>query len=117
MSIKAHLETAVKALEAEREREVAIIKDKTTREKIVPYNQELDVARDKAIAEKQSALNATILAHQEQFAKDKKEIIDAAEKKKQENATAVITTEAYTVTCEYDKAIAKLKEQIEELKQ
>jgi hypothetical protein len=117
MSIKTHLETAVKALEAEREREVAVIKDKATREKIVPFNRDLDIARDNAIAEKQTALNATILAHQEQFAKEKKEIIDAAEKKKVDNATAVITAEAYTVTVQYDKAIAKLKEQIEGLKE
>jgi hypothetical protein len=108
------LEQAIKNLEAEREREVAIIKEKATREKIVPFNQEMDIARDKAIAEKQQALNATIVAHQEQFAKEKQEIVAAAEKKKQENANSVITTEAYTVTVKYDKAISKLKEQISE---
>ena len=116
MSIRTHLETAVKALEAEREREVAVIKDKVTREKIVPFNRDLDVSRDKAIAEKQATLNATITAHQEQFAKERQQIIEAAEKKKAENATAVVTAEAYTVTVEYDKAIAKLKEQLEGLK-
>ena len=114
MSIKAHLEQAIKNLEAEREKEVAIIKEKATREKIVPYNQEMDIARDKAISEKQQALNATIVAHQEQFAKEKQEIIQAAEKKKQENANSVLTTETYTVTVKYDKAISKLKEQISE---
>jgi hypothetical protein len=116
MSIKAHLEQAVKALEAERDKEVTIIKEKVTREKIIPFNQEMDIARDKAIAEKQKALNERIVAHQEQFAKDKKAIIDAGEKKKAENATAVITTESYSVTVKYDKAIAKLNQQIEELK-
>jgi hypothetical protein len=114
MSIKVHLEQAIKNLEAEREREVAVIKEKATREKIVPFNQEMDMARDKAIAEKQQALNATIVAHQENFTKEKAEIFAAAEKKKNENATSVITTETYTVTVKYDKAIAKLKEQIEE---
>ena len=116
MSIKAHLEQTIKALEVEREKEVAIIRERVIREAINPFNQEMDIARDKAIAEKQQQLNATIVAHQEKFAKEKQEIFEAAEKKKAENATAVITTEAYTVTVKYDKAISKLKEQIEELK-
>lgn len=116
MSVKAHLEQTIKALEQEREREVANIKDKVMREKIVPFNQEMDSARDKAIAEKQQALNATILACKDNFEKEKKEIIEAGEKKKEKNANAVITTEAYAVTVTYDKAIAKLKEQIAELK-
>lgn len=115
MAIKQHLEQAIKALEAEREREVALVKEKATREKIVPYNQEMDIARDKAIAEKQQKLNETIASFQKKFTEEKQEIIDAGEKKKAENATAVITTETYTVTVAYDKAIAKLKEQIEEL--
>lgn len=116
MSIKANLEQVIKALEAERAREVAIVKERVTREKIVPYNQEIDVARDKAIAEKQQLLNASIVALQETFAKEKTEIMEAAEKKKAENATSVITTEAYTVTLAYDKAITRLNEQISELK-
>ena len=117
MSIKAHLETAVKALEAEREREVAIVKERVTREKILPFNQEMDLARDKAIAEKQQELTKSITAYQEKFAKEREEIIAAGEKKKAENANAVITTEAYTVTVNYDKAISQLKEQIAGLKE
>lgn len=117
MSIKAHLEQAVKNLEAEKERVALAKKEEVTRDKIVPFNQEMDIARDKAISEKQSALNATIVAHQEQFAKEKKEIYDAAEKKKADNANTVIATETYTVTVEYDKAISKLKQQIQEIKE
>lgn len=116
MAIKAHLEQAVRSLEAEKQTVANTVKERVTREKIVPYNQEIDMARDKAIAEKQASLNATIVAHQEQFAKEKKEIFEAAENKKAENATAVITTETYTATVEYDKAIAKLNEQIADLK-
>lgn len=117
MSIKVHLEQAVKSLEAEKQTVVNAVKEKVTREKILPYNQEIDVARDKAIAEKQANLNATIVAHQERFAKEKQEIITAAENKKAENANAVITTETYTATVEYDKAISKLNEQISALKE
>lgn len=117
MSVKAHLEQAVKNLEAEREREVAIIKERVTRETIIPYNQEMDVARDKAVAELKTKLDATIISQQEQFAKEKKAIFDANERKKESNANSVITTEAYTVTVKYDKAIAKLNEQIADLKE
>lgn len=117
MSIKIHLEQAIKSLETEREREVAIIKERVTREKIVPFNKEMDIARDKAIAEKQQALNATIVSLQEQFAKEKQEIIDAAEKKKADNATSVIATETYSVTVKYDKAMTALQNQIEKLEE
>jgi hypothetical protein len=117
MSIKTHLEQTIKNLEAEREREVAVIKEKVTREIIVPFNKEMDTARDAAIAEKQKQLNEAIVAHQENFAREKQEIIAACEKKKTDNATSVITTEAYTVTLAYDKAISKLKEQIKDLKE
>ncbi len=116
MSIKAHFEQLIKTLEAEKEREVAVIKDKVTREKLVPFNQEMDIARDKAIAEKQQELNSNIVAHQERFAKEKQEIINAAEKKKAENAASVLATETYVVTGIYDKEIAHLKERIAELK-
>jgi hypothetical protein len=117
MSVKSHLEQAVKALEAEREREVEAIKQRVTREILVPYNKEMDEARDKAIAELQANLNSAIVAHQAQFTKDKQAIIDANEKKKDANATTVITSESYTVTVKYDKVISKLKEQIKDLKE
>ena len=117
MPIYTHLEQAIKNLEIERERETVAIKERVMRERIAPFNQEMDAARDKAISEKQQELNAKIVALQDQFVKDKQKIIDAAENKKEQNATSVITTETYTVTVAYDKAISKLKEQIEELKQ
>ena len=116
MSIKMHLEQAVKSLEAEREKEVSIIKDRATREKIVPYNQEADKLRDLAVAELQQNLNDDIAARQSRFAEEKKAIFDENEKRKESNANAVLATETYSVTVKYDKAIAKLHEQIEDLK-
>ncbi len=117
MSIKAHLEQAVRSLEAEKQTVANATKEKVMREKIIPYNQEIDRARDSAIAEKQQALAATIAAHQETFAQEKKEMFAAAEKKKSENADAVLTAETYAVTVEYDKAIAKINDQIADLKE
>ena len=113
MSVKAIYEQAIRSLEAERQAVANAKKEQVTREKIVPFNQEIDRAREQAIVEKQQALNATILAHQEQFAREKQEMIEAAEKKKAEHANSVIVSETYSVTVEYDKAIAKLKEQID----
>lgn len=115
--IKPYLEEVVKKIEAERERQIEIVKERVTREKIIPFNQEIDKAREKAIAELQESLNAAIVAHQERFAKEKNSLIEAGERKKSENANTVITTEVGIVTIEYDRAITKLKEQIEEVKE
>lgn len=117
MSIKSIYEQAIRSLESEKQSLANAKREQVTREKIIPYNQEVDILRDKAIAEKQQALNASIVAQQEHFAKEKQEMIEAAEKKKAENANAVITTETYAVTVEYDKAISKLNEQIADLKE
>jgi metal-dependent hydrolase (beta-lactamase superfamily II) len=117
MSIKSNYEQIIKNLEAEREREVASIKDKVMREKIVPFNQEMDIARDKAVAEKQQELNNDVAAMQEKFTKEKQEIFAAAEKKKADNAASVLATETYVVTGKYDKEISNLKERVANLEE
>lgn len=116
MSIKSIYEQAIRSLEAEKQSVANAKKEQVMREKILPFNQELDRAREQAIAEKQQELNASILAQQERFAKEKQDIIEAGEKKKSENANTIITTETYAVTVEYDKAIAQLNEKIANLK-
>ena len=116
MSIQAHLEQTIKNLEIEKEREVAIIKERVTREKIVPYNQEADKGRDLAIAELQQNMNEDITARQAQFAKEKQEIFEENEKRKENNSNAVLATETYAITGKYDKEIAYLKERVAELK-
>jgi hypothetical protein len=116
MSIETHFEALIKNLEAEKEREVAAIKEKAMREKVVPYNREMDIARDKAIAEKQEALNQAIATQQEIFAKERQKIVEAAEKKKADNMNTVLATETYTVTGVYDKEISFLKERLANLK-
>ena len=117
MSIKNHLEQTIKNLQAEKEREVAIIKEKVTREKILPYNVEADKGRDLAIAELQSNLSDDIEARQKKFEVEKQAIVAENEKRKQNNASAILASETYAVTGIYDKAIAKLNEQIAELKE
>ena len=117
MSIEKHLEQVINSLEAERNTVINATKDKVMREKIAPYNQEIDNALACAIMEKQSALTANIATLQENFAAEKKQMAEAAERKKAENASAVITAETYAVTVEYDKEISYLKDRVNRLKQ
>lgn len=115
MTMKSIFEEAIKKLELERDRKAAEVKEKVTRESIVPFNAEIDRAREKAIAELQSSLNSSIASLQAQFAEQKSSIIAAGEKKKSDNASAVITSATYSVTIEYDKAISALRKQMEEI--
>lgn len=117
IKIKAHIEQVIKNLEAEKERESAIIKERVTREQIVPYNQEADKSRDLAIAELQQVMNEDIAKRQAKFTKEKQAIFEENEKRKENNANAVLATATYEVTGKYDKAIAKLNDQILEMKE
>lgn len=116
-NIKTYLEEAVRKIESDKQRAVASIKEKVTREQIIPFNAEIDKSRDAAIAQRQAELNATIATQQEAFAKERQAYIDAAEKKKAENSMAVITSETAVVSAEYDRHIAKLNAQIQEIKE
>ena len=116
MNIKVYLEEAVKKFEVERDREVGVAKEKVMREVVIPYNQDLDKSREKAISELTTKMNAQIQALQAQFAKDRQALIDAGEKNKTEHANTVVATETASITVAYDTEIAKLKKQIEELK-
>lgn len=115
--IKPYIENAIKQIEAEKEKQANIVKERVTREKIVPFNTEIDVARDKAIAELTNQMNNSIKSAQDNFNQKKKELIEAGEAKKKENAETVTATEVALVTLVYDKAIMKLTEQVEELKE
>ena len=115
MAIKAQLEQVIRNLEVEREREVAIIKEKAMSEKVAPYNKEADNGRDLAIAELQQNMIEEISAIQEKFTKEKQAIIEENERRKENNTSAVLTSAVYEVTAKYDRAISKLKTHIEEL--
>lgn len=117
MSMKAIIEEAIRKLEAERDRKANEVKDVVTREKIIPFNADIDKAREKAIAELQGRLTEAIAALQKQFEKEKADIIAAGEKKKADNASAVITSATYSVTVEYDKTISALRKEAENIKE
>lgn len=115
MAIKVYLEETIKRLQVERDRAVATVKEKVTREQIVPFNIEIDKARDSAIAQRNEELNAEIKARQEAFSVERQSFIESAEKKKNEHAQAVIETETAIVVAEYDKHIKRLTEQLSEV--
>lgn len=116
-NIKSHLEEAIRRIEGDKARDIAIVKERVTREQIIPFNAEIDKARDAAIAQRQSEMNANIACQQEAFAKERQSYIEAAEKKKNDNAAAVIASETAIVCAEYDKHITKLKAQIQDTKE
>ena len=115
MAIKVYLEETVKRLQIEREKAIATVKEKVTREQIVPFNVEIDTARDKAIAQRNDELNEEIRERQEAFAAERQSFIDSAEKKKNEHAHAVIEVETALAVVEYDKHIKRLTEQLSEI--
>ena len=74
MSIKeqivASLERQISDIKALEERQVAVIKDKVIREKVAPFNQEIDQARVKAeneLLQKLNALFLRLLMHSQSF--------------------------------------------------
>lgn len=108
MSIKQHIENAIKNIEAEREREIAVVKDRVTRDKIVPNNAEIERHKTDAINALTQKLNENISQLQQQYAADKNAIVEASEKKKSEFAQTVIQTETSVVRLEYDNKIKQL---------
>lgn len=115
MDIKSILQSTIAQIKASEEREVQTVKDRVMREKIIPYNQELDQARQKAEQELLQQHNARVQASQEQFAKEKELLLQAGEKKKTNFANATLATETYEITSKAEKAISKLTAQIEEI--
>ena len=117
MDIIKHLTNAKIQIKAEEEREIALVKDRIMREKIAPFNQEIDQARIKAEAELSTELNSQITALQQDFANKKQALFEAGEKKKAEHLNSIMATETYAITSKADKAIAKIDAQIKELEE
>jgi hypothetical protein len=119
MEISKHIQSFIQLIKAEEQREVAVVKDKVTREKIVPFNQEIDRKKQESIEllnkwfdEQKSietgAFNDRLAKLQAKYNEDKNIIEDTAEKKKLDNANAVLATATYEITTKCEKYIAKL---------
>lgn len=128
MAIKQHLEEAMQKIVAERDREVAVVKQKTTQEVIVPHNAEIDKASNTAIAKlqkeftektnaEQQAHNQRVVMLQQEFTNRKQEIIEAATAEKEEFSQTTLTTACAEIMFKYDSEISKVREQIQDLKE
>lgn len=117
MVIKQYLEQAIRGIESEKERAINVAKEKVTREKVIPYNNEINISRDNAIKELTETLNKNIADLQQKYAIDKQALIDIGEKKKTEFANSVIEAEISVVSLTCDQAISELKAQIEKIKE
>lgn len=107
--IKQHIEQAIRSIETEKEQAIRLAEQKVMQEKVVPYNASIDEKKDAAVQQLTAKFNTDVQALQEQFAKDKAEVISACENDKAKNQRTVIATESALVSMEYDKAIASLK--------
>lgn len=115
--IKAYLEQAIKSIEMEKEKQVSLIKDRLMKEKIAPYNAEIDSYRAKALTEIDSELNVKIAELRKEYETKKQELIALGEEKKKGNMESIFATELAVLTIEYDSAIAKLTAQLAEIKE
>lgn len=115
--IKAYLEEAIKKIEMEKEQQASIIKDRLTREKIAPYNADIDSSRAKALTEVDNELNAKIAELKKTYEAKKQELVTLGEEKKKANAETVFASELAVFTVKYDKEITKLKAQLAEIEE
>lgn len=115
--IKAYLEQAIRSIEMEKEKTVNAVKDRIMREKIVPFNADLDASRAKALSTLDEELNAKVVELKKEYEAKKQELIALGEEKKKANAESIFATELAVLTVDYDSAIAKLTAQIAEIKE
>ena len=107
--VKQVYQNAINQLASEKDRQVALVREKVTREVIIPHNNEVNQSRDKAIAELTATLNAEIAKLQQKFADEKQALIDVGEKNKKEFAETTVATESAMVSARYDSAIHELE--------
>lgn len=108
-----YLQECVKKIESAKQAQVNAVKEKVTREIIVPHNAELDKARNLAIQELTEKFNKQVAELQEQFNRNKQFLIDKGEEEKRNFAETTIASEIAVKSVDFDNAIADLNKQIE----
>lgn len=114
--ISTYLEQAIKSIEAERDQRVAVAKERVNRERIAPFNAEIDNYRAKALTEVDNELNQKIVALKQEYEAKKRDLIALGEEKKRANAESVYSSELASITVEYDVVLSKLSAQIADIK-
>lgn len=113
--MKARLEQTIREIEVMKNNKVAEIKDRVVREKIAPYNANIDQLRAKALAELEAELNGKIVELKTIYETKKQELVRLGEEDKKANADSILASEVASVIVKYDKMIARLNADIAEL--
>lgn len=114
MMVRQIFEEAVAKIEANRQREIEVARQRAMQEQIIPFNRDIDEHLRNAIAELQTQHNARISQMQQAFELEKSALADAAAKKKSDNAEAVIFSVSSAIEAEANDAIKRLREIIGE---
>lgn len=115
MDIRQIVTQTIAQVESEKQRQISLSKEKVMREKVVPFNLEIDKARDKAINELSTKLNQDILNLRQKFEDEKKALEKAGEQKKAEFQRNAVEAEIATINSQTSIAKAKLEKILEEL--
>lgn len=113
--IKSHIEQTIKSIEAEKAQAVSVIKERVLKEKIMPFNSEIDSARTKALAEIDTELNQRMSELKQEYEVKKQELVKLGETKKKQNEEAVLASELAVVAVDYDATISKLTAMLTEI--
>lgn len=108
-NIKTHIDQAIRNIELDREQTLRQVEQRVMQEKILPYNREIDEARDRAIQQLTVEREESIKAVQEKYTKEKSDILTSSEQRKKEHAAEVVAKEAAALLAEYDMTITALK--------
>lgn len=101
---KQYIESAIRGIEVEMEQKLKDLQQQVIRDKIVPFNAEIDKDRDEALRKLQ-----------EKYNEDRGTIITASEDKKKENETITLEIETKKLKDDYKIIIdnlANVKSQI-----
>lgn len=121
------LENAKKQLFSEKERQIAIVKNRISQE-IAPKYNEIDKIRNESLNDLTANFNASknalteqynnqIIALQKNYEEEKNNVILDCEKKKKEMFSVMLTKETYEIDKKFGKAIAMLDNGIEDNKE
>jgi hemerythrin superfamily protein len=107
-------ENAIAQIEATRQREIEVAKQRVMQEEVAPFNRDIETALRDAISELQTQHNAKIAALQQAFEAEKHDLTDAARKRKEAFAETAVATATAAINAEADGAIAHIKKYIGE---
>lgn len=105
---------AISKIEATRQRDIEVAKQKAMQEQILPFYRDIDNSLRDAISELQAQHNAKIAQMQQAFEAEKQALAEAANTKKNAFAETTVATAVLSINAEADTAIAKLRELVGE---